>query len=68
MYIGRLDPKEAVAHPLMSGRHAWVQLIEGDLNVNDNTLSPGDGMSLDGEKELRMDSKNGAHFLLFDLK
>jgi redox-sensitive bicupin YhaK (pirin superfamily) len=67
LFIGRLDPKEEVSHPLRDERHAWVQLIEGDLDLNGSALSPGDGMSLDGEKELRLASKDGAHFLLFDL-
>jgi redox-sensitive bicupin YhaK (pirin superfamily) len=67
LFIGRLDPQEQVRHPLREGRHAWVQLIEGDLDLNGNTLSPGDGASLDQEKELRLSSKAGAHFLLFDL-
>ncbi len=67
LFIGRLDPKEKVSHPLRQGRHAWVQLIEGDLDLNGRKLSPGDGASLDDEKEIRLESTTGAHFLLFDL-
>jgi len=67
LYIGRLDPKEKLTHPLEKGRHAWVQLIEGDLDVNTHALTPGDGASLDEEKELRLTSSARAHFLLFDL-
>ncbi len=67
LFIGRLDPKEKVSHPLREQRHAWVQLIEGDLDLNGKKLSPGDGASLDDEKEIRLESTKGAHFLLFDL-
>jgi redox-sensitive bicupin YhaK (pirin superfamily) len=67
LYIGRLDPKEELTHPLKSGRHAWVQLIEGDLVLNSSKLSAGDGASVDGENELRLAASTGAHFLLFDL-
>jgi quercetin 2,3-dioxygenase len=67
LFIGRLDPGETLSHPLREQRHAWVQLIEGDLDLNGNTLSPGDGACLDGETGLRLVSKGGAHFLLFDL-
>lgn len=67
LFIGRLDPEESVSHSLRAERHAWVQVIEGDLNLNGNTLSPGDGMSLDGEMQLHLTSKDGVHFLLFDL-
>ena len=67
LFIGRLDPEESINHPLRKQRHAWVQLIEGDLDVNGKKLSRGDGASLDEEKELRLESTKGAHFLLFDL-
>jgi len=67
LFIGRLDPKEKVSHRLRQERHAWVQLIEGDLGLNGKMLSPGDGASLDDEKEIRLESAKGAHFLLFDL-
>jgi redox-sensitive bicupin YhaK (pirin superfamily) len=65
--IGRLDPAEDINHPLRKQRHAWVQLIEGDLNVNGKKLSPGDGATFDDEQEIRPRSALGAHFLLFDL-
>ena len=48
-------------------RHAMFPLIEGDLHVNGEKLSPGDGASADEEKELHFPSEKGAHFLLFNL-
>jgi len=39
---------------------------KGDLDVNGEKLSPGDGASTDEEK-LHLASAKGAHFLLFDL-
>ena len=62
-----LPPKGKINQPLAEQRHAWVQLIEGDLDLNGKKLSPGDGASLDDEKEIRLASAKGAHFLLFDL-
>jgi hypothetical protein len=44
-----------------------IQLIEGDLDVNSEKLLPGDGASIDEEKELHFTSEEGAHFVLFDL-
>ncbi len=67
LFIGRLEPKEKVSHPLREQRHAWVQLIDGDLDLNGKKLSPGDGASLDVDREIRLQSAKGAHFLLFDL-
>jgi redox-sensitive bicupin YhaK (pirin superfamily) len=67
LYIGRLTPGGKTNHPLREQRHAWIQLIEGDLKVNGTELSPGDGASLDNETEIRFEAPKGAHFLLFDL-
>jgi redox-sensitive bicupin YhaK (pirin superfamily) len=67
LFIGRLDRNEKVNHPLRPGRYAWIQLIEGGLELNGKMLTPGDGASVADEKELHLESANGAHFLLFDL-
>ena len=67
LFIGRLDPGEQVRYPLRDQRHAWVQLIEGDLDLNGQPLAPGDGAAITAEKEIRLASKKGVHFLLFDL-
>jgi redox-sensitive bicupin YhaK (pirin superfamily) len=67
LFIGKLAAKGKIIHPMREQRHAWVQLIEGDLELNGKKLSPGDGASLDDEKEIQFESAKGAHFLLFDL-
>jgi len=67
LYIGKLATKGEISQPLGEQRHAWVQLIEGDLDLNGTKLSPGDGASLDDERKIRFASAKGAHFLLFDL-
>lgn len=67
LYIGKLAAKGAINHELGEQRHGWVQLIEGDLDLNGTRLSPGDGAALDCETEIRLQSQNGAHFLFFDL-
>lgn len=68
VFIGWLQGKEKVIHELGEQRHAWIQLIEGDLDLNGRKLSPGDGASLDDEKKIQLASMNdGTHFILFDL-
>jgi quercetin 2,3-dioxygenase len=67
LFIGRLDSEEKLNHPLRDQRHGWLQLIEGDIDLIGEKLSPGDGVSFDGEKEISLTSASGAHFLLFDL-
>jgi quercetin 2,3-dioxygenase len=67
LYIGKIAAKGKISHPLGDQRHGWVQLIEGDLDLNGEKLSPGDGTAISDEGELRLLSETGAHFLLFDL-
>ena len=67
LFIGKLAAKGAVNHRLAAHRFAWVQLIQGDLDLNGVKLAPGDGASLNGEAELNFASAKGAHFLLFNL-
>ena len=64
---GRLQAAGAASYPLAAGRHAWLQLISGDLTVNGIALQTGDGAAASDEKELALSSRSGAHFLLFDM-
>jgi redox-sensitive bicupin YhaK (pirin superfamily) len=67
LFIGKVAANGTVSHSLGDQRHAWIQLIEGDLELNGEKLSTGDGAAADDETELKLASKKGAHFLLFDL-
>jgi hypothetical protein len=67
LFIGKLTGKGKTTHALRKDRYAWIQLIEGDLDLNGEKLFPGDGASTDQETELHFTSEKGAHFLLFDL-
>jgi quercetin 2,3-dioxygenase len=67
LFIGKLAANGKIIHPMRAQRHAWIQLIEGDLDLNGKKLSSGDGASLDDENEIQFESAKGAHFLLFDL-
>jgi redox-sensitive bicupin YhaK (pirin superfamily) len=67
LFIGKLATNGKISHALREQRGAWIQLIAGNLDVNGTQLAPGDAAVVDNEKELRLASDNGAHFLLFDL-
>jgi len=67
IFIGKLAPKAEFAYPMRKRRHAWIQLIDGDLNANGERFWSGDGASVSDEKEIHLTSEKGAHFLLFDL-
>ena len=57
----------AIEHSIAPGRSAWVQVIDGELSVNGQTLGAGDGAAITGESRLTFQSAGKAHWLLFDL-
>jgi quercetin 2,3-dioxygenase len=68
LYASILSGGEVVTHALAESRHAWVQVISGLLEVNGETLRPGDGASVSEETELRLKAGDDrTEFLLFDL-
>jgi len=64
-----LRPGEAVEHALADGRHAWVQVARGGVEVNGVALAAGDGAAASGERLLRIAGTGAAEteLLLFDL-
>lgn len=68
LYSSILKNGESVSHEIAEGRHAWVQLISGALNVNGETLNPGDGAAISEERLLTLEAgADNTEFLLFDL-
>lgn len=70
LYRGRLDASRNVSHTIEPGRHAWLQLIRGQLSVNGTELQAGDGagISVDTAEPLSIDARSDSEFLLFDLQ
>ena len=68
LYASILSSGEQVTHVLSEGRHAWVQLISGTLEVNGETLDPGDAAAISEESTLSLTAgRDKTEFLLFDL-
>ncbi len=67
LWLGRLDPEVRVAHKLAAGRHAWVHVAEGEVNLNGKTLHGGDGAALSEEPAMKIVAVKPSQVLLFDL-
>ena len=67
LFVGKLGVNEKNEHALAAGRYAWVQLIDGTLELNGQQLQAGDAAAINEESVLRFLAKNDSHFLLFDL-
>ena len=69
LYSSLLASDEEVSLDLAEGRHAWIQLISGSLDVNGQRLEPGDGAAISEERLLKLKAaSDNTEFLLFDLK
>ena len=68
LYSSVLSSSEEVSLDLADGRHAWVQLISGSLEVNGERLEAGDGAAISEETSLKLKAlTDKTEFLLFDL-
>jgi quercetin 2,3-dioxygenase len=67
LYFSKLDAGQKAGLALRPGRHAWLQLIEGELDANGSRLSAGDAAGFSKTDALKLSAVDSAHFLLFDL-
>jgi len=68
VYAAILDAGNTLDHRLAPGRGAWVQIVHGDMTINDKQVQEGDGVAITGEERIALAARGaGAEFLLFDL-
>ena len=67
LYATILDKDETVRHALRPGRHAYVQVAKGQVQLNDLPLQEGDGAAISAEKSVELTGVDNAEVLLFDL-
>ena len=67
VYDGLLRKNETLSYDLPAKRGAWIQVVQGALDLNRGRLEKGDGAAAEKEPKLIFQSKTGAEFLLFDL-
>jgi len=69
LYATILDAGRSVQLDLRPGRHAWAQVVRGEVTLNDQGLRPGDGAAVSGETSVTLTGagRGEAEVLLFDL-
>ena len=67
MYSCTLTPGERTSLALGEQRHAWVQVVNGSVQLNGVALTTGDGASISEEVTLDLVSSSDSETLLFDL-
>ncbi len=67
LYSSLLSAGDEVPYAIPPGRHAWIQLVQGTLQVGPITMQAGDGLAISDESQLMLTTATTAHFLVFDL-
>jgi hypothetical protein len=70
IFLATLDG-ESLAHEISAGRHAWLQVLRGDVQLDGedggHALSAGDGVAVSDEPRVSITSRSPAEVMLFDL-
>jgi len=68
IYLATLDKGSEVQHDLAPSRHAWLQVLRGNVTVGSHELSAGDGVAVSDESSLAVRSaSDSSEVMLFDL-
>lgn len=67
VYNVLLKGGQQVEHQLAEGRHAWVQVVKGAVELKGSRLSAGDGAAVSEENSLAIMAGEDAEVMLFDL-
>jgi redox-sensitive bicupin YhaK (pirin superfamily) len=67
LYAGLFTAGEDTHIDLRPGRHAWVQVARGEITLNGEPLSAGDGAAVSEETALAINARSDAEVLVFDL-
>src|SRR5260370_32730520 len=67
LFACRLKEGERIQHRVQPGRHGWVQITRGEVSLNGQRLTAGDGAALSDEPAVEVTAAKPAEFLLFDL-
>ncbi|MDH3276313.1 MAG: pirin family protein [Gammaproteobacteria bacterium] len=67
LYASVLEAGNELSLQLRPNRKVFAQVVDGDIEVNGQRLSAGDGAQLEDERELQVAAVTEAEFLVFDM-
>ena len=67
LYASLLTADCMLSHPFRKGRKGWLQVVLGDVDVNEMHLVAGDGLALQDWDEVRVNALSDTDLLLFDM-
>ena len=68
LYLGSLNQGDRLTHQIPSNRSVWLQVVKGEIELNNRSLQAGDGAAIVDETEIAIASQNSdSEILLFDM-
>lgn len=67
IFFGKCDKGRTLSVQISLGRHAWLQIIKGQIRVQDETLAEGDGAAVSNAAGVEIYANQDSHFLFFNL-
>ena len=67
LYAADLEAGQSLSYAPPAGRHTWLQVARGLVELNGDELRAGDGAAISNEPQIELASSAGAEVLLFDL-
>ncbi len=67
LYASVLEQDAALTHSFADGHSGWIQIVDGTVKVNGETLNAGDGAAIEQTVTLEIRALTNAELLLFDM-
>lgn len=67
IYLANLNAGRSLSKTITHDRHAWVQVLRGQVTVNGQQLETSDGVAMSGEPAIEVVANSTAEIMLFDL-
>jgi len=67
LYDCKLEVYQTMGYTVDKGRGVWIQVLSGNLDVDNHSLGAGDGAAISNQKDFTLRTATEAVFLLFDL-
>ena len=67
IYLSLISEGQSIAYAIPQDRNVWLQVLSGNVELNGQVLSAGDGVAMSLESELSLLGKEQSEVMLFDL-
>lgn len=67
IYLATIEPARSLEFQIDPGRNVWLQILEGQVLLDGETLEAGDGVAITEESGLELKGVDQSQVMLFDL-